>query len=71
MKVLKGGKVKKGDKVTTVFGEELEVLDVKTVPLKKQGVLTGKAEVKFLAESGGHKCWFNTWKYLPTNKQEK
>lgn len=46
------------DKVTTVHGEELTVLDVKTVPVKRNGQATGETMEMFLAESGGHKTWF-------------
>lgn len=56
-----------GDKVTTKFGEELEVLDVKETPDVKKTSSTSKGKVTkivkkgktmFLAESGGSKCWF-------------
>jgi hypothetical protein len=50
--------LKKGDRVKTVHGEKLRVLDVKIVLVKRNGKATGKTEKRFLANSGGHKCWF-------------
>ena len=65
-KLLKGKElgVKKGNKVTTKFGEKLEILDVQKLPVKRQGVSTGEVETRFLAESGGVNCWFPVNKYL-------
>ena len=48
----------KGQKVTTKHGEELTILDVQFLPLKKQGKPTGTMMEYFLAESGGHNTWF-------------
>lgn len=53
-----------GDKVTTIHGEELEVLgvDVQFVKKNKEPVFnedgTPKTRVLVLAESGDQKCWF-------------
>lgn len=49
---------KKGDKVTTVHGEKLTILDVQPRIVKKNGVPTGKTLTYVLAESGGSNCWF-------------
>lgn len=51
-------KYKVGDKVTTVHGEMLEILDVRTQQIKKHGKSTGESTTMILAESGGIKCWF-------------
>lgn len=50
-------KLKKGDKVETVHGEKLEVLEVKEELLKKNGVSTGETMEFFLAESGDNNVW--------------
>ena len=50
--------VKKGDKVTTIHGEKLTVLDVKMIPIVRNGQPTGKMMTMILAESGGHNTWF-------------
>ena len=47
-----------GDKVTTIHGEKLTVLEVKTIPVMRDRQLTGKFMIMILAESGGHKTWF-------------
>ena len=60
-------KIKEGDKVTTIYGEELTVLETNATPEKKKGVATGKLQNLILAESGGTKCWFSTSK-LKSNK---
>lgn len=53
--------IKKGDKVTTRFGEKLEVLDVQVRPHKsKKGQIIEEASTWFLAKSGDTNCWFNT-----------
>lgn len=53
--------IKKGDKVTTVHGEELEVLDVKEQAQKtKKGQVIEEAAVWVLAKSGENNCWFST-----------
>lgn len=50
--------VKKGDKVTTIYGEELTVLDVKTLDEKrKKGKVIQEPQTSFLAQSGDHKVW--------------
>lgn len=61
--------IKQGDTVTTVHGEELTVLDVKVVPVNKQGAPTGKMEVMVLAESGDSKCWFPAMKLKRKGKK--
>lgn len=52
-------KYKKGDKVTTIHGEKLTVLDVRTLEdVTDKAVLVRKGQTLILAESGGHNCWF-------------
>lgn len=48
----------KGDQVVTIHNEELTVLDVKKVPVKKHGEFTGEVTIMFLAKSGDTNCWF-------------
>lgn len=48
-----------GDQVTTKYGEQLEVLDVKTLPGRtKKGQVIAEPQTMFLAQSGEQKCWF-------------
>ena len=47
----------KGQKVTTKYGEELTVLDVKTMSVSRHGQPTGEQMTMILAESGGHNTW--------------
>jgi hypothetical protein len=51
-------KYEKGDKVTTVHGEKLTILDVKTQPIKRKGNPTGKNATYVMAKSGGVNTWF-------------
>ena len=51
--------IKKGDKVETIYGEKLVVLDVETLPaITKKGVVIQPEKIRILAESGGHNTWF-------------
>jgi hypothetical protein len=51
--------VKVGQKVVTVHGEQLEVMETKTVPeVTKKGVVTRPETQMFLAKSGENLCWF-------------
>lgn len=54
--------LKVGDKVTTIHGEKLTVLKLEKIPVKVKGEPTGEMIERFLAESGGTKCWFPTSK---------
>jgi len=50
---------KKGDKIETIHGEKLVVLDVRYADaVTKKGVEIKPAQVHILAESGGHPTWF-------------
>lgn len=50
---------KAGDKVETVHGEKLVVLQFDPgTPVTKKGVVLRKGTPRVLAESGGHRCWF-------------
>lgn len=50
---------KKGDKVETIYGEKLTVLQVDELgAVTKKGVVVKEGQIRILAESGGHPTWF-------------
>jgi hypothetical protein len=58
----------KGQKVTTVHGEELTILNVKNLLVRRHGIPTGETMDYVLVESGGNNTWIPVTN-LKTNKE--